>query len=214
MTDLIIIGAGGLGLEIAAYAEDSARAGRGDYVVKGFLDDTKPRGAMHAGYTILGGTDTAIDPGAHYIIAVGDPGGRASLIDKFTSKGAAFASIIHPQSYVAKDARIDAGTLVAPFVFVGPRARVGKHGLLNVHACVGHESNIGDSAILAPYASIHGWTTLGDGVFLGEKACVTARLKVGEDTKIFAGAVVYTDIPPRVSAFGNPASFRADKRGS
>ena len=70
MKRLIIIGAGGFGLEVAAYARDMAM-----FEIAGFLDDTKP-GQKHAGYPILGPTTSSIDRGAFYVIAVGSPEGR------------------------------------------------------------------------------------------------------------------------------------------
>lgn len=208
MNNLIIVGAGGFGLEVAAYANDIAQTGKIDFVIRGFLDDYKIRGEKHAGFPVLGDTDSVFQKDASYIIAVGTPETRKSLAQKLAGKGANFATLTHPQSYVADSAKIGAGTIIAPFTFVGPAARIGKHCLLNTHVCAGHEITMGDYCVVSPQATIHGKATLGAGVFVGGHACVTAKKHVGGNAKISAGAVVYNDIPADHLAIGNPAMFR------
>jgi len=208
MKNLIIVGAGGFGLEVAAYAEDMHHKGKGGFTVKGFMDDAKKVGSNHANYPILSNTNAEIDKGALYIIAVGAPLSRAALAEKLAAKGATFTTIIHPQSYVATGVKIGDGSIIAPFAFVGPKAHVGKQCVLNVHACVGHEATLGDYCILSPGAGLNGSAILEEGVFMGSDATITAGQRVGKGAKISAGAVVYTEIPADVVALGNPAAFR------
>ena len=208
MSDLIIIGAGGFGLEVAAYAEDMTRAGKENFVLKGFLDDTKTPSSRHAGYPVLGKIGPPFDPAISYVIAVGTPEWRKALADKLHAGGARLASIVHPQSYVAAGALIGPGSVIAPFAFVGPEARIGNHCVLNVHACAGHECRIGDCCVLSPYASLQGSARLGEGVFLGSHACITC-VTIGDKARIAAGAVVYNDVPSGALALGNPAAFAA-----
>jgi sugar O-acyltransferase (sialic acid O-acetyltransferase NeuD family) len=206
MSDLIIIGAGGFGLEVAAYAEDMTRAGKADFVVKGFLDDIKMPSSRHAGYPVLGKIEPPFDSEISYVIAIGIPDSRKILAGKLG--GARLASIIHPQSYVAGSAEISPGTVVAPFAFVGPEARIGNHCVLNTHTCVGHESRVGDYCVLSPHAGLQGGAQLGEGVFLGSQVYIT-RVTIGNRARVAAGAVVYIDVPPEALALGNPAAFRA-----
>lgn len=208
MTTLIIIGAGGFGFEVAAYAEDIAKHDH-SLTIKGFLDDTKPVGAFHAGYPILGGTTTAIDPAAHYIIALGQPHHRQTLTEKFAARGVRWARLVHPLAYVAATAKIGQGGIVAPFAFIGPETVLHDQVLVNVHATVGHEAQIGAFAVLSPYANINGAARLGDGVFVGSNATIVNGATIGTRSKISAGAVVYSDIPAGVRALGNPARYGA-----
>lgn len=203
MKNLIIIGAGGFGLEVAAYAHDI-----GLYDIKGFLDDTKPAGTLHGGLPVLGPTDNAIDAEALYVIAVGAPNNRAKLAGEFTSRGAKFATLLHPASYVADTSTIDEGTILAPFSFAGPECKIGKHCLLNIYASVAHESQIGDYCALAPYAGTHASSVLGETVFMGAHATVTNGIRIGSGATIAAGSVVYNDLPDCAHAMGNPARFK------
>jgi len=208
MTNLIIIGAGGFGLEVAAYAEDLTRSGKTPFNLLGFLDDIKPANSRHVGIPVLGDTDQAVDPHAEYIIAVGSCEGRKILADKFSSRGARFITLIHPLSYIAPYATIGAGTIIAPFAFVGAAGHIAEHCVLNAHSSMGHESRSGDCSILAPFATLHGKARLGKGVFVGSHAVVTAGKSIDDGAKIAAGAVVYNSVPAYSLAMGNPAAFR------
>ncbi|MDX2028166.1 MAG: acetyltransferase [Alphaproteobacteria bacterium] len=207
MSDIIIVGAGGLGLEVASYAEDMRRASKSNSGIKGFLDDTKPVGTQHAGYPVLGPTDKIISE-CLYVIAVGAPESRQMLAEKLAAKGANFASIIHPSAHIAASAEIGVGTVIAPFVFVGPEARLGEQCLLNIYASAGHESRMENYCVLSPYATIHGASVLGSGAFMGSHACVTAKIQVGAGARIAAGSVVYQNIPAGARVMGNPAAWR------
>lgn len=208
MKNLIIVGAGGFGLEVAAYAEDITRAGKDALQILGFLDDTKPVGALHAGFPVLGDTNAAPVAEAVYVLAVGTPEGRAALADKLERKGAQFVSLIHPAAYVSATATLGLGAVLAPFSLIGPATFIGDHALFNVYATAGHEARLGKCCVLSPYASAHGEARLGDKVFIGGHGFVTARVKVGDNAKIAAGAVVYSDVPSGALAIGNPAAFR------
>lgn len=208
MTPLILIGAGGFGLEVATYAQDCLAAGTASFDLKGFLDDTKPVGTLHHGLPVLGGTTTTLDPDAQYLIALGSPEHRRSLHIKLRTQGARFATLTHPRAYVAATAQIGQGCILAPFSFAGPYSRLGEQSLLNIYASVAHESTIGAYCALSPYAGTQAASTLGEAVFMGAHATVTKNVHVGNNVKLAAGSVVYNDIPDGASAMGNPARFK------
>lgn len=207
---LVIVGAGGFGLEVAAYAEDIIRMRGIDFRISGFLDDTKPRGAVHGGYPVLGNTEEELDPQALYVIALGWPAHRRALTEKLKERGAKFATFMHPAAYIASTATIGVGSIIAPFAFVGPQAVLGAQVVANVGAVVGHEAQVGDCSVLAPHADVHGAAVLDANVFIGSGATVTNGKRVGAGSKISAGAVVFQDIPAGVTALGNPAKARID----
>ena len=208
MINLVIVGAGGFGLEVATYAQDITRAGQTSFAVQGFIDDVQPIGSLHGGFPVLGPTDMDPAPEAFYILAVGAPEGRAKLAAKLSAKGVRWAKIIHPLAYVASSAKLEEGIVIAPFAFVGPEALIEAHAVLNIHATVGHESRLGPASVLAPYGCLHGRTTVKNGVFVGSHAVVTAGVTLHSGCTLAAGAVAYNDIPSGVTALGNPARFR------
>jgi acetyltransferase EpsM len=143
-----------------------------------------------------------------YVVAIGSPDERSAIAEKLTGKGAKFATLIHPKSYVAASAKIGTGSIIAPFVFIGPEAHVGKHCILNTHVCVGHEVRMDDGCVLSPFAALHGTAKLGTNVFVGGNAIVTAGQNIGNGARITAGSVVYSPVPAGALAIGNPAALR------
>jgi len=209
---LVIIGAGGFGREVLAYARDAGR----DYVdgarFEGvdFLDD---RADALDGFPVEARVLGAIDDGPlgpedRVIVAVGDPAARFALVQRLRARGATFATVVHPTAYVAPAARIGAGTVLAPFAFVGPSARIGEHCALNTYASAGHDAVIGRYGVLSPYAVINGAVRLHDGVFMGTHATVVVGNEVGAWSKIAAGAVALRDVAAGSLVLGNPGKGR------
>ncbi len=208
MTSLILVGAGGFGLEVAAYAEDMRRNGQATFEPKGFLDDSKPVGTMHAGLPVLGSTTMVCEPSALYVIAVGAPKGRQALANLIKGKGGALVTLVHPTAYVAPSAYLGTGCVLAPFSFAGPECRIEENALLNLYASVAHESIVGAHGVLSPYAGTHAGARLGEGVFLAAHSVVTNGVALGDGAVVAAGSVVYSDIPAGGQAFGNPARLK------
>ncbi len=208
MKPLILIGAGGFGLEVVSYIQDCMNAGWGEYEVKGFLDDTKKKGTMHCGLPVLGKTDTPVDTNADYIIAIGTPQARQKIGENYEKDGATFATLLHPAAYVASTSKIASGTIMAPFSFAGPESVIGKNALLNINSSVAHESTTGDYTVLSPYAGTHANTKIGKACFLGAHSTITRFVILGDQVKVAAGSVVYNNAEDGAEALGNPARFR------
>lgn len=204
---LIIAGAGGLGREVWSYARDAIAAGRLTGEVAGFIDDTNPDlSPFGLDGALLGTIDGyAPQPDEAVVIGIGTPAHRATVAARLAARGARFVSVIHPLAWVPDTANLAPGCIVAPFATVGPWVSLGPHVLVNTHAVLGHDCVVGACCELAPHSACNGHVHLGDRVFIGSGAVVTARLSVGDDAKVAAGAVVYSDIPPGVTALGNPA---------
>jgi sugar O-acyltransferase (sialic acid O-acetyltransferase NeuD family) len=207
---LYIVGAGGFGREVLAYARDVARAA-GTFRIAGFLDDHPA--ALHGrdvGAAVLG-TIASLTPGQddRFVLAVGEPRVRRALALALAARGVrddAFVSIVHPTAYVAGE--LAPGCVVAPFAFVGPGAALGRHAVLNTYASAGHDAQLGDYAVLSPYAVVNGNVVLEDGVFLATHATVVPGKRVGAWSKLGAGAVALGDLEPGTLAMGNPAKGR------
>lgn len=204
---VIIAVAGGFGRELAVYAQEAG------YLVSGFLHDLAAHPRSLDGIELPGpvlGPAEDYDPREGELVAIGlgDVTPRRALAARLAARGARFATIVHPSAWVAPDAVLGEGTVLAPFAFVGRGARVGRCGLLNTHASVAHDGLVGDGCVLAPYATTNGWVTLGDDVFLGTHAVVTPRRSVGAGSSLSAGAVAFSDVPAGCVYAGNPAVLR------
>ncbi|MGB0748663.1 MAG: NeuD/PglB/VioB family sugar acetyltransferase [Magnetospiraceae bacterium] len=202
---LLIVGAGAFGREVAAYAADLGP----EIQVTGFLDDTIPEATRVDGLPVRG-TIAGYQPhdAERLILGIGDAAARVSLAADLTARGAKFASVVHSLAWVAPDAVIGNGVLVAPFATIGPGAQIGDHGLINTHVGVGHDCRIGRGAVLCPHACLNGNVVCGQGVFVGSGAVVTPTCQLADHCQVAAGAVVYTAVPEGHLATGNPARAR------
>lgn len=206
--DVVIIGAGGFGLEALQYARD-ANAQGWPYRVAGFIDDTVTVGTeVDAGLLVMGTSyDKALMAG-QVIIAVGDPNGRAALAARVHASGGRLVTLVHPTAYVAPSATLGAGSLLCPFTLVGVRAVVGQNVAMNAYASVGHESSAGDHSVLSPYTAMLGRTRLGECCYVATHGTVAPGVSVGRGSKVSAGSVVMRDADPGSMLVGNPAKGR------
>jgi len=204
---LWIVGAGGFGREVAAYAQDAIDAGHLDARLAGFLDDTDADPQSLGCPLAVGGPIDAFRPQDQdrVIIAVGEPSDRAAIAARLEAVGAHFATLVHPLAYVSTRATLGPGVIVAPFATVGPHAMVEAHAVVNTHAGIGHDCRIGAASVIAPHAVLNGWVVAEAMVLVGSSAVVTARIGLGAGCKVAAGSVVYSPVPAGALAIGNPA---------
>lgn len=203
---LVIIGAGGHGAEVAAYALDL------DYQLLGALDDGKPPGPWHCSH-ILGGISDLPElvrkyGEVGYITALGSNSLRQKIIcqiEELALPGLKAVTLRHTSAWSGVDVEIGEGTLLAPGSFVTTRARIGHHSILNVKASVAHDCVVGDYCNLNPGATLCGSVNLGNGCSIGAGAVVIEKRCIGERVIVGAGAVVIDDIPPDVTVIGVPA---------
>lgn len=206
MTTLLIIGAGGHGAEIAAYAQDMSLS------VLGALDDGKPEGSWHT-TQILGGLQTL--PSicdehleVHFITAFGSNAVRERVIREIESFGLRNLkpmSLKHHSAWTGFGVDVGEGTLLGPNALVTTRAKIGRHTIINVKASISHDCVVGDFCNVNPGATLCGDVELGAGCYIGAGATIIEKRKIGAGTIVGAGAVVLEDLPPGVTAVGVPA---------
>ncbi|MBC7906123.1 MAG: NeuD/PglB/VioB family sugar acetyltransferase [Rhodospirillaceae bacterium] len=210
IVQLLIVGAGGFGREVAAYAAEAHAAGLLAFPPTGFLDDGAPD--LHGCPLPVLGTIRDHQPrdGQRLILAIGDPAARARLAAQLSARGARFATLVHPRAYVAGNAVLGQGCIIAPFASVAPHAVLAEHVLVNTHAAIGHDCRLGEASTLSPHTVLNGWVRLDREVLLGSGAVVTPHAAIGARSRIAAAAVVYGDIGPDMLALGNPARCRSN----
>lgn len=209
---LVIVGAGGHGAEVAAYAEEMGLP------LAGAFDDGKAPGRWHV-TTVLGSVDTLADFAAgkdrvQYITAFGNNSVRREMVARIEGMRITNLqpfSLRHSTSWIGAGVEIAPGTLLAPGAVATTRARIGAHCIMNVKASVSHDCVVEDYCNINPGATICGDVQLGAGCYVGAGAVVVEKRKIGAWTVIGAGSVVTHDLPDGVTAVGVPA--RIIKRG-
>jgi len=192
-----IIGAGGHAAVVA-----SAIIASGNEVVGFYADPPESWGSKIFGIPVWGPvSELSAKKCSHAIVAIGDNAARkriSSAID------IAWATVVHPFSWVHPDAPLGAGTIVCAGAIVQPGARVGSHVILNTKASVDHHCQVGDYAHIA-VAHLAGGASIDEGVFMALGCTVLPKVHIGAWATVGPGAVARKNVPPNITVVGNPA---------
>ena len=220
MRPLVIVGCGGLGLEVLSMARDCTKLcvqPQGivedvELTVVGFYDDGEPRkvDADRVSGNKLQFFDNmnAVPENAFFVVAVGDPFTRHKLFEQCIAAGLQPVTLIHRSAVVDNTAAIGPGCILCPNSFAGPFATIGQNSVINNYSSVAHDAKIGHSCVLHPYATLSGFASIGPYSLLATRATVLVATKMGAFSKLSAGSVLNTDTKDGSLAVGNPAKHR------
>ncbi|MGA8101107.1 MAG: acetyltransferase [Candidatus Acidiferrales bacterium] len=207
MTDVVILGAGGLARELS-WLFEAANLDEKKWNVLGFIDDNPAlHGVIQCGLPVLGGFEwfeRRRDTNIRVICGTGNPSSRKALAERATALSFQFCQAIHPSAQMSRWVELGPGTIVAAGSVLTTQIQLGAHALVQVNSVIGHDSAIGAYANINPGCRISGNVKIGEGVDFGTGATVIQGKTIGEWSVIGAGAVVTQDIPAHVTAVGVP----------
>jgi carbonic anhydrase/acetyltransferase-like protein (isoleucine patch superfamily) len=121
------------------------------YQVAAFIDENPPPSAPVAGVPVL---DAKLlpAPGANdcAFIAIGRADVRRRLMDSLAAKGWSLPALVHKSAWVAPDARLSAGVLVAAGAVVETATVIGRGAIVDIGVLVDHECDVGAFSHLRP----------------------------------------------------------------
>lgn len=202
---LIIVGAGGLGREVAWLVEDINK-NTPQWNLLGFVDDGVS-GSTVEGYPILGNVDSLfyMKPLPWVIVAIANASVRKRIAGKIQQRGMSMATLIHPSAQNSRFVEIGEGSIICAGSVLTSNIKLGLSCIVNLGTLIGHDTILDNFVSLMPGVNLAGEVTIGEGVYMGLNACVINRTSVGEWSIIGAGATVVSDIPPKSLAVGVPA---------
>ena len=207
-----IVGAGGFGREVFDYVDSSLRsAGVFDVelifaVEEGFnVREKKGRRIVNV-ESIIGG-EVEIDG---FYLAISDSYARERIAYALEQGASHARTVISEFSYVAKDAALGMGAIVAPYALISSGSTVGKQLHLNHHAYIAHDCTVGDYVTFAPGAKCNGSVIVNDHAYIGSGAVIknsspSNLIEIGRGAKIGMGAVVLESVAEGQVVVGNPA---------
>ena len=204
MKRLVIIYAGIQGRIVAETAEIC------DHHVAGFIDDTLPQGSFVGPYKVLGGSNllesNMFDHQEYkFAVAIGDPSVRHNAFKRLENKSYEISEIIHPNSFISRNAELGRGIFVNCFASIFSGARIDDFVLIDNHASVGVDCIIGKSCFIGPGAHINSRCSLGDECFLGSCAAINPKISIGHSSLVGSNSTVIKDVPAASKVVGNPA---------
>lgn len=190
---LYIIGASGYGKVVADIAKLNG------YKNIFFLDDDKTKKTCGR-YSVIG---TSNDVGnGDVIVAIGDARTRRKISERYKDK---LATLIHPETVIADDVKIGAGSVVMAGVIVNPGTVIGDGCIINTGATVDHDNVIGNYCHISVGSHLAGTVHIGDETWIGVGAVVSNNVNICGFCMIGAGAVVIKDIEVPGTYVGVPA---------
>ena len=206
MKKLIIIGAGGLGRQMFAWAKECPGYGS-VFELGGFLDDNPHALEGYKGYPpVLGGmSDYVVKQDDVFVIAIGDKDDRLKCISRISEKGGSFYTLIHPSSYVYCKENIGIGSVIAPMASIGVDAKVGDYCLIQGGDMIGHDVEIGNNVRIDCNVVCVGGIKIKDNVVIHTGSVINHGVTIEEDAVVGAMSFVIKRVKQGTTVFGIPA---------
>lgn len=206
MKSIIILGAGGLGLEIAWLIEEINEA-KHEWKILGFLDShPSVQGIKLLGYKVLGPFEDAYKyPDAYFIVAFGDPRMRENVIGLVASFNLKWATLISPTAKIHKSNKLGIGVVIGRNTDLTVECLIGNHVMLNIHAVLGHKVEIGDFSIISPNVTLNGSAKIGKSCSIGANAFVR-DITIGDYVTVGASSCVIKPVDSNCVVAGVPAT--------
>lgn len=205
MKKIYIVGAGGFGRELLWWIKDINKV-TPTWEIMGFLDDDPSAlDGYECDYKIVGSIkDWEPKEGEEFALALGSPALKRKIAGHLKSKGAHFASIIHPTAMLSEFAKHGEGFIMFPYSKLSANSTVGDFVTL-LSSPIGHDTIIGDYSVISGNCSVVRNVVIGKDVFLAAGVCIAQDVHIGDGAYLGLGCVVLKDVKEGDTVFGNPA---------
>lgn len=208
MKDIVIIGAGGFGREVAWLIEDINKQSN-QWNFRGFIDENiANHGKVLNGFEILGGLEWFNkNQDIYYVCATGNPKVKKEIIEKCRKYRVKAATLVHPSVIMWDKNVVGEGSIICASNIITVNINIGNHVILNLDCTIGHDSIIQDYCTILPGVNISGNVTIESGCEIGTGSAIIQGISIGANTILGAGSVLIKDLPESCTAVGVPAKI-------
>lgn len=195
MKDIVIIGAGGIGREVAWIIEEINEVNP-TWNIVGFVDENSEMwGKELNGYKVLGGLDILdkLESKPEVIVAIANCGVKKDIVARLNNKFD-FATVIYPSVRISRFIEIGQGSIIYPGVIFTVNTKIGNHVVISGNCGIGHDTVIGDFSSVLWGSYFSGYDVVGEECFVGVGAKFIQGIKVGSGRKVEVGTVVIEDV--------------------
>lgn len=208
MKQVVIIGAGGCARDVLDVI-DAVNLHDLQYEVLGYVVDSQygSPGTIVNGKPILGDFTWLSEHSEDVwvICAVGPSHQRYQLVRRAERINCRFFSVVHPTAIMTDRVELGQGVVVTAGCILTNQIHIGNHVYVNLGCTIAHDAILENFTTLSPGVHVSGNVTLETGTYVGTGTSIIEKIRIGHWSIIGAGSVVIKDVPPNVTAVGNPA---------
>ncbi len=191
---MIIVGTGGLGLEILGTLINNGY--KGEIVL--YDENTSAPDLLFKKFRVIKKVSVLskyIDENdAGFITGIGTPRIREKLTNKLLKLGGKNEVVISKLAALFQFNEYPAGTIIEPFAAISHRVEMGTGCAIHVHSSIGHSAKLGKYVNVGPGAAVIGPVEIDDYAYIGAHAVIHPHIRIGKNAIIAAGAVVKNDV--------------------
>lgn len=195
MEDIVIIGAGGIGREVAWIIEEINEVNP-TWNIVGFVDDNSEMwGKELNGYRVLGGIEALdkLEVKPEVVVAIANCEIKKGIVEKLNGKFD-FATVVYPTVSVSRFIEIGQGTIIYPGVILTVNTKIGNHVIISGNCGIGHDTVIGDYSSVLWGSSFSGYDVVGEECFIGVGTKVAQGVRIADSRRVSTGSIVTEDI--------------------
>lgn len=182
---LVIIGAGGVGREIAATLKNAAFS---NFKLIGYIDDGKAPGTIINTVPVLGGIDWLLTNNEGYsaVIAIGNPQVRKKIIERLEPAALEYPTLVHPGARLHDNntIMIGKGCYIADGCIFTTDIIVEDFCFINTACSLQHDSHIGKNSVLMPGVRITGGAFIGANSYIGANYLISTAVRLDENSVV------------------------------
>lgn len=209
MEDILIIGASGLGKEVAYYIKSINKINP-RFKIIGFIDDNPNvlGSDIIYGIKVVGNLSDILSNRIevkNICIAIADNGVRISIFEKLKGGNFDFPNIIDPTVNFDSSNSIGMGNIITHHSMLTCNISIGNFNILNGSVGLGHDVVIGDFNLFGPRSTISGNVRIGNENTVNMQASVIQNISIGSRNTINLHSCLFKSIKDDGVYFGVPA---------
>lgn len=128
---------------------------------------------------------------------------RKQIFERFREKFY-FANLIHPSSFISRDAELAQGCSVFSQVNIEQGAKIGENVAIFNNTSITHDVLVGSHSFISVGVNMGGGVIFGEEVFVGVGATIINDIVIHDRATVCAGTVVTKEVLANEIVVGNP----------